>query len=122
MRNPVEVNILHNRNPIFILLSDGSIRNGYTVKILNKKLQPQEFIISVEGIDGLEMQVAGAQKKAQKEVVVMVPANGLESIRLFVRAAASNLKDEQTPFTFIVHNKNNTEKTTHAAVFYQPKK
>ncbi len=122
IRNPVEVNILHNRNPIFILLSDGSIRNGYTVKILNKKLQPQEFIISVDGIDGLEMQVAGAQTEAQKEVVLMVPANGLESIRLFVRAKASNLKVEQNPFNFIVHNKNNTEKTTHGAVFYRPKK
>ena len=121
MRNPVEVNVLHNRNPIFILLSDGSIRNGYTVKILNKKLQPQEFIISVEGIAGLEMQVAGAETKAQKEVVLEVPANGLESVRLFVRATASNLKGEQTPFNFIVRNKDDTEKITHEAVFYQPK-
>jgi len=121
MRNPVEVNVLHNRNPIFILLSDGSIRNGYTVKILNKKLQPQKFIISVEGIAGLEMQVAGAEKRAQKEVVLEVPANGVGSIRLFLRTKAANLKAEQNPFRFIVRDIKSTENTTHEGIFYRPK-
>jgi len=120
-RSLVDVNILHNRNPIFILLSDGSIRNGYTVKILNKKLQPQKFILGVEGIAGLEMQVAGAEKKAQKEVVIEVPANGIKSIRLFLRAKASSLKAEQNSFRFVVRDLKNTESTTHEAIFYRPK-
>ena len=32
-RDRLEVNVQHDRNPVFVMLSDGSIRNGYTVKI-----------------------------------------------------------------------------------------
>lgn len=120
-RGLVEVNVLHNRNPVFILLSDGSIRNGYVVKILNKKLEAQEFTIRAEGIAGLEMQVAGAETGAQKEVVLTVPANGLEAIRLFLRAKASDLKVEQNPFRFIVEDSKSKEKITHDATFYRSK-
>ncbi len=35
-RTTLEINVLHDRNPPYVLLSDGSVRNGYTVKILNK--------------------------------------------------------------------------------------
>ncbi len=121
-RGSVEVNILHNRNPIFILLSDGSIRNGYTLKVLNKKLEAREFIIRAEGIPGLEMQVAGADTGAQKELVLEVPANGLESVRLFLRATTDNLKVEQNPFKFIVQDTEGEERITHDATFYRPKK
>ena len=30
------VSVLHDRNPLFVRLSDGSLRNAYTVRILNK--------------------------------------------------------------------------------------
>ena len=42
-RTTLEINVLHERNPPYVLLSDGSIRNGYTVKILNKRQEPREF-------------------------------------------------------------------------------
>src|SRR5690606_11286607 len=31
-RSRLDVNVLHDRNPVFVQLSDGSVRNGYTVK------------------------------------------------------------------------------------------
>jgi len=35
-RSLLDVNVLHDRNPIAVRLSDGSIRNAYTVRLLNK--------------------------------------------------------------------------------------
>ena len=35
--------MLHDRNPPFVLLSDGGVRNGYTVKILNKLHEPRDI-------------------------------------------------------------------------------
>src|SRR6266581_4133574 len=35
-RTLLDVNILHDRNPVAVRLSDGSIRNAYTVRLLNK--------------------------------------------------------------------------------------
>ena len=37
--------MLHDRNPPYVLLSDGGVRNGYTVKILNKLHEPREFAL-----------------------------------------------------------------------------
>ncbi len=35
-RSLLDVNVLHDRNPVAVRLSDGSIRNAYTVRLLNK--------------------------------------------------------------------------------------
>ena len=49
-RSTLEINVLHDRNPPYVLLSDGGIRNGYTVKILNKLHEPREFSLEVRGL------------------------------------------------------------------------
>ena len=36
-RSTVDVNILPDRNPLFVTMSDGSIRNGYTIRVMNKE-------------------------------------------------------------------------------------
>ena len=43
LRPELEVNVLHDRNPLYVKLSDGGLRNGYTVKILNKLYEPRSF-------------------------------------------------------------------------------
>ena len=43
LRAALDLNVLHDRNPLFVTLSDGSIRNGYTLKILNKAREPQVY-------------------------------------------------------------------------------
>lgn len=116
-RGLVEVSVLHNRNPVFTVMSDGSIRNGYVVKILNKKLDAQRFVISVSGIDGLEMNIAGAQTKPQKQLELNVPANGLELMRIFLTARIKGSKLNQMPFQFIVEDKDTHEKISHDAFF-----
>ncbi len=37
------VSVIHDRNPIFVRLSDGALRNGYTIRILNKTLERAEL-------------------------------------------------------------------------------
>ena len=36
LRPDLDVNVLRDRNPLYVKLSDGGVRNGYTVKLLNK--------------------------------------------------------------------------------------
>ena len=43
LRPELEVSVLHDRNPIYVKLSDGGLRNGYTVKLLNKLYEPRSF-------------------------------------------------------------------------------
>ena len=35
-RSSLGISVLHDRNPLFVTLADGSVRNGYTVRLLNK--------------------------------------------------------------------------------------
>jgi cytochrome c oxidase accessory protein FixG len=42
----MQLNIIPNRNPVFVVLSNGSIRNGYVVKIMNKTHKAKTFAIS----------------------------------------------------------------------------
>ena len=51
-RDRLEVNVLHDRNPQFVTLSDGSIRNGYTVKLLNMIPEPRTIIVTMRGLAG----------------------------------------------------------------------
>ena len=52
-RATLDINVLHDRNPLFVTLSDGSIRNGYTVKILNKTAPSAQDAINL-GVEGLD--------------------------------------------------------------------
>ena len=43
-RDSEGISVIHDRNPMFVRLSDGAIRNAYTMRILNKQLESRDFI------------------------------------------------------------------------------
>lgn len=43
----VKIDVLADRNPMFVKLSDGSIRNGYDVKIFNKTHEAKTFTLKI---------------------------------------------------------------------------
>lgn len=51
-RSVMDMNILRDRNPLYVKLSDGSIRNGYTFKIINKDHKKQTFTIKIHNLEG----------------------------------------------------------------------
>ena len=44
-------------------LADGSIRNGYTLRILNKRPVERHFTLAVEGLSGVRIEVPGAESE-----------------------------------------------------------
>jgi len=49
-RSNVEVNVQQVRQPLFVMLSDGSIRNRYVLHIVNKTESDEIYTIDVEGV------------------------------------------------------------------------
>jgi cytochrome c oxidase accessory protein FixG len=45
------LSVEHDRDPVAVRLSDGSVRNAYTVKLLNKSSVPHVYMLSVGGVD-----------------------------------------------------------------------
>ena len=59
-RAPLEMHVQHDRNPLFVTLSDGTIRNGYNINILNKTHEDRTYSLSIRGIEGATLRVQGA--------------------------------------------------------------
>jgi cytochrome c oxidase accessory protein FixG len=61
-RAPLEIHVLHDRNPLFVTLSSGEIRNAYTLKILNKTLEEKVFSLNVSGLENLRWEMKAASQ------------------------------------------------------------
>ncbi len=83
-RSPVELNVIHDRNPLYVTLSDGHIRNGYTVHILNKNLEDRKFKLELEGLEGAALSVQSNTVITPEELGVF--ADSVGHFRVFVSA------------------------------------
>ncbi|MCJ7599784.1 MAG: cytochrome c oxidase accessory protein CcoG, partial [Methyloceanibacter sp.] len=88
MRPHLEVSILRDRNPLYVKLSDGGIRNGYTIKVLNKLYEPHVFHLDVEGLPGAALTIVGHEKES--EPTVTVAPDELQSLRAYVTLDKAN--------------------------------
>ena len=106
MRTNIDVSVTPVRNPTFVLLSDGAVRNAYNLRLRNKHGEdrwftfsatgPAKFVLSVEGTGGLH---------------VLVPANQTLEQRLFITAAAESLAagQKRTPVRLWISDAAGTE-------------
>ncbi|MQX36283.1 cytochrome c oxidase accessory protein CcoG [Roseospira navarrensis] len=121
-RSRLEVNIQAERSPLYVQLSDGSIRNGYTVKILNMERIDTPFVLAVEGLPEAEMDVIGYDTDPGQDARATLPVTGdsVGSFRVYVSAPPETLDGAATPFTFRVENAATGETTTQSANFNAP--
>lgn len=83
-RSPLELHVLHNRAPLFVQLSSGEIRNGYTLKILNKTHEHRTYMLSVSGLENASIVVKAAGNIDQDHLYV--PADSVGSYNIYVSA------------------------------------
>jgi cytochrome c oxidase accessory protein FixG len=117
-RPELDMNILHDRNPLYVRLSDGGVRNGYTIKLLNKLYAPRAFNVSVQGLPNAKVDMIGHEGG-----VVPVPPDNMQSVRLYVtldKQGVKALPEQATPFTFVVTDIANGANTEHQATFQGP--
>ena len=98
MRSPVEIHAIHDRNPLFVLLSDGTIRNGYDIKILNKEHSERHFTLTAEGVEGASVEVQSVDGSTASDMKVAPDSVG--AFRVFV--SANGIKDADRDIVFRV--------------------
>lgn len=101
-RSDLEVSVLPDRNPLFVTLSDGGIRNGYTVKISNKSQVPRRFKVDIAGIGGLRTTMVGHDGDIP---VIEVDPSDVKALKIFAsvpRDVAQKLDTESTPLRVTV--------------------
>jgi polyferredoxin len=90
----------HDRNPLFVTLSDGSIRNAHTVHLLNKRHSISPVVVDVEGLPGADIHVVGLDTTITGKPLIPVGPDQGREIRVLVTVPASPNLAKSTPITF----------------------
>ncbi|WP_084539705.1 cytochrome c oxidase accessory protein CcoG [Azorhizobium doebereinerae] len=77
---------IHDRNPVFVRLSDGALRNAYTVRLINKKLEPRRFVLTLDGLPDARIAVVGTESGPEGDVLTVGPDQTLEARVLVTHA------------------------------------
>jgi len=75
-RAPSDMHILHDRNPLFVQLSTGDIRNCYTIKILNKTHEDQDYQLSLKDLPGATMKIEASGTPDPNHLTVLADSVG----------------------------------------------
>ncbi|MEO1029699.1 MAG: cytochrome c oxidase accessory protein CcoG [Pseudomonadota bacterium] len=79
-----EINVLKDRSPPFVRLSNGDIRNGYTLKLVNKASEARTMLVEIEAAEGTEFNIVGIEKQDTTYIELPVAAYGVDRYRLLV--------------------------------------
>ncbi|MDF2782482.1 MAG: fixG2 [Geminicoccaceae bacterium] len=119
-RAAVDINVLHDRNPLFVTLSDGSVRNGYTVKILNKSREPRAYELSIAGLEGATLAVVGQDQAGASRAELAARPDAVTTYRVHVSAPQEVVDVEAEDLTMILRDLTSGEAARHQTVFRGP--
>jgi len=98
-RTRIDVAVLRDRNPVWVRLSDGSIRNSYTVNIRNMEDRPRRMEVAVSGLPGAVLWNEATPRGTETKLSVMADADQVIKARLFVAAPAAGPERSDAVFT-----------------------
>jgi cytochrome c oxidase accessory protein FixG len=94
------ISVIHDRNPMFVRLSDGQLRNAFTVRILNKSLETRSFILSVQGLTDIDLKVVGDTVTTGPMGVIAVGPDQTHELRALVSTYSPLPPAASVPLTF----------------------
>lgn len=122
-RTLVEVNALHDRNPPYVQLSGGGVRNAYTVKLLNKRYEPRTMELRADGLPGAKVTIVG--EPAGTDARVTVPTDTVREVRVLVSVPAdevAKLAKSTTSFKIVLKDLASGDESARAINFQVPEK
>jgi cytochrome c oxidase accessory protein FixG len=120
LRSTVDINILPDRNPLFVTMSDGSIRNGYTIRVMNKQHAEKAYELALAGTEG-RLSLVGEEGQAAA-VTLTAPPDGMGTHRVFVQLPRAAVTEDQLPLTFRLTDIETGAAQSYGTVFRGPKR
>ncbi|HLO79094.1 MAG TPA: cytochrome c oxidase accessory protein CcoG [Magnetospirillum sp.] len=118
-RKTLDVNVLHERSPLFVELSNGEIRNGYTYKVLNMVRKDRELTLSVSGVEGARIELVGEDSDASG-AKLSVPGDSVGTFRLYVTAPRSAAQGKKTQLEFTLRDNSEGITVRSSTLFAAP--
>ncbi|WP_422039720.1 cytochrome c oxidase accessory protein CcoG [Roseibium sp.] len=122
-RDFADISVLHDRNPVFVEQSDGSVRNGYTVRLSNKRRHQRAFMLHVEGMPpNTLVEAVGAESVFAGRPIVEVGPDTTREVRVLVSSPPGADMPHSTPVTFRITESVMGEVVTAKDTFKAPDK
>jgi len=115
-RTETDLNVIHNRSPLYVRMSSGEIRNNYQLKVLNKTHVDRDYVVSFGGLKPKSMELLAAGDRPVSSLVV--PANSVGEFRVQVVTESGN--PTRTPVTFILTDRATGKAAHHDSYFFKP--
>ncbi len=98
-RTRLDLHVAHDRNPLWVRMSDGSIRNGYTLKLRNMESRPRTVMLTMDGLPGATLWGA-MQSEVERGTTLhfTLPPDRVSEQRIYVRAPAADGKGQDFDF------------------------
>ncbi len=114
LRTDTELTVQRDRNPNYVRLSNGDIRNAYAVKILNKRQSEQRFALALDGLPAAQLGFVGIDGN------LVVHADAVGTFRVFVTVPAGAAPSGARPVRFVIRDAEGRIRAEHDAVFVGP--
>jgi cytochrome c oxidase accessory protein FixG len=119
-RSTVQLSVQRDRAPVYVPLADGSLRNGYTVKIANKTPLRAEFDLTVVGVPGATLVVAEADPKPVAVLRLLSASDEVDTFRVLVTGRPVALTDGSEPIDFVLSDTVTGKQTVYHSAFMGP--
>jgi polyferredoxin len=117
-RERLELNVVHDRNPQYVLESDGSLRNGYTLRVLNMVPTPRDVNISLVGLEGATMRIPEFGKEDARSFTVHAEPDAATTLKVFVTRKPTGAAINE--FLFVIEDTDHADRATYRAAFNAP--
>ena len=114
-RSTLDMNVLRDRQPNYVQLSDGAVRNGYTLKVLNKSTQARSLTLNVDTLPSPKITFAGQRSDAV--IALNVPADDTMEFKLYIAESDISALAQKTDFIMTLTDKETGDITTTRAIF-----
>lgn len=112
-RPALELSVMHDRNPLYVQLSNGNIRNGYDIKILNKTHIDKQYTLTVTGLENSAIKISSAGEVSHSNI--SVAADSVGQYKIFVESKIE--PQEPIDMIFYVIDNQSGVKAEHQTIF-----
>ncbi|MBF0443955.1 MAG: cytochrome c oxidase accessory protein CcoG [Magnetococcales bacterium] len=122
IKSPLSLNVIKHRQPIYIMQSDGSIQNNFTIRILNMYPKARTFSLEVAGLPNVSLSVVAVDDfDSQKRPLITVPSGAVMTFTLFLKQQKNSIESGSKPITFLLRATDNSDDTfSYDSKFMRP--
>lgn len=115
-RRTIDLDVLRDRIPNYIETSDGSVRNAYTLKVMNRADEPRAFYLTATGPKIKSIDVIGLGYVTMP-VNIAVEADKVRTLRVLVTVAPKDLRAPSQRMIFQIGDLQHSENRRVDTVF-----